>query len=174
VARILDLGCRIKAQTLGGQTTLHLACYSGNLEYAKLLLAARTSLSTTLRYSTTPLHDAVASKYATTELIELLIQNGAVVSAKDACGVAPLHEAATVSCDTVQLLLRHGADINAQNTNGNTPIALAVRYANSKSLTILHQAGVDLTMVNFWSYNILHQAAYLAQLATRLFTARLG
>jgi ankyrin repeat protein len=117
------------------------------------------------------LHDAAASKYATTELIELLIQNGADVSTRDAYGATPLHEATTVSWETVQLLLRHGADKNAQNKNGNTPIALAVRYANAKSFAIIRDAGADLTTVNLWGYNILHQAAYGADLLTMEYLA---
>jgi ankyrin repeat protein len=61
------------------------------------------------------------------EVARLLLDAGADVNARAACGTTPLMEA--VSCyqsDVVRLLLSRGADPNARNDRGWTPLHCAV------------------------------------------------
>ena len=58
-----------------------------------------------------------------TEIIQLLIENGADVNIKSGDGTTPLHSAAFLGrVDVVKLLLDNGADITARNNDGATPV----------------------------------------------------
>ena len=58
--------------------------------------------------------------------MQILIRNGADVTARDDTQSTPLHLASARGCpETVDLLIRHGADVNAQNAKQSTPLHLA-------------------------------------------------
>jgi len=74
-------------------------------------------------YGQTPLHVLTynASRDMT-EAIEVLLEYGADVNAKNADGNTPLHIAGLTSArEVVNLLVSHGADINTRNLDGETP-----------------------------------------------------
>ena len=57
-----------------------------------------------------------------TEVVQLLIKNGADVNIKNGDGATPLHSAAFLGrIDVAKLLLENGADIKARNNDGATP-----------------------------------------------------
>jgi peptidoglycan/LPS O-acetylase OafA/YrhL len=57
------------------------------------------------------------------EIVELLIEAGADVNAKNRDGATPLHAAAFMGqLEVAQLLLENGADISAKTYNGDTPL----------------------------------------------------
>lgn len=66
-----------------------------------------------------------------TEAIELLIQKGADVNARNKDGGIPLHGAAFLGeTEIVILLIQKGADVNAKNNNGETPLdAVAAEWS---------------------------------------------
>src|SRR4051812_29831693 len=58
-----------------------------------------------------------------TECIDLLVQKGADMNAKDYKGCTILHEAAGSGCiDTVAYLLSKGIEINTKDSKGATPL----------------------------------------------------
>ncbi|MCR5257463.1 MAG: ankyrin repeat domain-containing protein, partial [Desulfovibrio sp.] len=78
----------------------------------------------------TALHHA-ASRGSTT-MLEILLDKGVDVNAKDKHGITPIHLAAqNDSSDAVKLLLERGADINAKIIDGKyancTPLDIAKR-----------------------------------------------
>ena len=81
--------------------------------------------------------------------MDLLLENGASVSAKNNLGRTPLHEA--VQCGTGKMgrvfmsLLRHGADITEQSNEGETPLHLAVQRDMSNVFLemLINTAAID-------------------------------
>jgi ankyrin repeat protein len=81
-----------------------------------------------------------AKSGATSRVNELLDQNAALISARDAEGSTPLHCATWKGHQrVVELLLSRGADVNACNNNdhwGTTPLHAAA-HANQRAIAEL-------------------------------------
>lgn len=73
------------------------------------------------------LHTAAGAGH--TDVVELLITNGADVNAVTPDGRTPLHQAAQNGhTSAVELLLVHGAEVNAKDEYGATPMRVLARY----------------------------------------------
>jgi ankyrin repeat protein len=60
------------------------------------------------------------------DTVQVLIREGADVTARDDSNSAPLHLASSKwSAEAVNLLIQNGADVNVQNGNQSTPLHLA-------------------------------------------------
>ena len=69
------------------------------------------------------------------EVVQLLLEKGAVINAKDNYGNTPLHDAGLCrQLDIVQLLLKNGADITARDENGKTPLQSTAFYITRQIL----------------------------------------
>ena len=72
----------------------------------------------------TPLHSA--AQWGHTEIVQLLLNNGAVVDAANESQQTPLHYASAFRHkQVVELLVNAGADLNRKEKNGYSPLALA-------------------------------------------------
>lgn len=107
-------------------SALHIAAAYDAVEIGQMLLKAGATNSET-GSSLSPLQ--IAAAYGSTNMIKLLIQNGASVNvAAGGAQNSPLHWAVHMGRpNTVRLLLSLGADVNAKNyrNGGETPLALA-------------------------------------------------
>ena len=126
-----------------GFTALHIGTRSPNLPLVELLLRLGaninakvisymnpicqyifTSLPQDGKSGMTPLHVAVES--GSTEMIQFLLQNGALTNVANDGGSTALHMAvANHSVDVVRILLESGANARVSNVEGFTPIDLA-------------------------------------------------
>ena len=110
---------------------LHQAVFNGNIESVKSLLdydANINQLGRKFGYGS-PLHLAVRGGYL--NIVQLLIERGAVVDVRDQNDYTPLHNAAwNGNLVMVKLLLDAGADITAHTYEGYTPLSCA--YRNSQ------------------------------------------
>lgn len=108
--------CRPLAETHEGYTALYLACRQqcSLLTIKALLDSADDMVNYGSTEDVTPLH--IASGQGRVELIQLLLEYGAIINVQDFDGDTPLHDAALAAQhEAVTLLLHAGADPEIKN-----------------------------------------------------------
>jgi len=160
-----------KAIPHGGETALLFAARSGDLDSAKLLIAAGSHVNDTDAWGVSA--TVLAAHSGFTEMVELLLDQGADPNAA-AAGFAALHEAIMRRDETmVTALLEHGADANAALRTwtptrrssedlhfepalvGATPFWLAARFTEPGVMRLLLKHGADPQFT--------HHAEYIAE-----------
>jgi ankyrin repeat protein len=109
-----------------GFTPLGLACYFGQFEVARYLVlkGADVNQPSNNGFNVYPIHSAAAGNY--TDIVRMLIDNGAKVNVKQQAGATPLHSAAqNGNLEMLILLLEHGAEVNTRMEGGKLPTDLA-------------------------------------------------
>jgi ankyrin repeat protein len=77
-----------------------------------------------------------------TDLVKLLLENGADVNARDDEGYTALMEPAECGDqEVVEVLLAAGIDVNARNVEGFTALQYAKEQGHTKIVDLLAQAG---------------------------------
>lgn len=101
---------------------LYSAAKTGNIEAVKRYLADSVDINAgDSKYGVTPLCWAAFSGHA--EIIELLIESGADVNAKNRDAGTALHGAAFLGqAEAAALLIQNGADTHAKHESGDTPM----------------------------------------------------
>lgn len=107
-----------------------------------------------VRESVTLLH--LAAMKGQTEVVELLVDHGADMSALTSSGETPLHYAANI--ETVALFLERGADVNTRGRSGNTPLHYAAIGGEIKTVALLLDRGADVNARNNIGWTPLHSA----------------
>jgi ankyrin repeat protein len=131
------LESRIAHWIYAGDTALHVAAAGYRAEIARMLLAAGADPCSARNHrSSQPLHYA-ADGYLESDswdakrqvrMIELLLQAGSDIHARDKNGATPLHRAVRTRCaSAVVCLLDAGSDATLKNKPGSTPFHLAVQ-----------------------------------------------
>jgi uncharacterized protein len=152
---LLDSGADVHIQSKGGLTVLDSAAFTGNLECAKVLIAAGADVNhsdNTGKY--TCLHEAITHNHSA--IVQLLLENGAtavinrIVPAP--CSHGTVDMTALMMCgeaDTVKLLLAAGADVSVSTDVGETCLHIAARrQCKAPVLCLLIKAGADIHAVN--------------------------
>uniref|UniRef100_A0A5S6QYQ3 ANK_REP_REGION domain-containing protein n=1 Tax=Trichuris muris TaxID=70415 RepID=A0A5S6QYQ3_TRIMR len=104
-----------------GETALHKAAMSNNLEECQRLLDCGAHVNPVDHYGWTPLHEAC--NHGNYEIAELLIQRGADINRKSKSGTTPLMDAVNNDhVNVIQLLLEKGADVDANDNQGRSPL----------------------------------------------------
>lgn len=111
-------------------------------------------------YSESPLSYALWLPYEEGRvIIELLLEHGADISARDYDGLTPFHHAVFYEADPafIELLLDYGADIHARTDSGNiispdlssaTPLHWAVFRSSPEVIALLIDRGADVAAQN--------------------------
>jgi|GEM_PF-2907264 len=76
------------------------------------------------------------------EMLDVLINAGADIHAKNSLGSTPLLEATKKNnVQAAKTLIKHGADVNVQDTYGDTPLHLAVGHEDLQLALLLRKNG---------------------------------
>ena len=107
-----------------------------------------------------------ATMYSSIDCMELLIEKGGNVNAKNKIDETALmwsvHDLAKM-----KFLIQHGADVNAKATSGNTPLLIAsVGYGKYDAVKLLLDKGANALDVNNRKENALIKAALFGDTAT--------
>jgi len=97
-----------------------------------------------------------ASWSGRTEIVKLLISNGADVNAKDSTGYTPLMYAIwSEKTETAKLLINNGADVNAKDSTGYTPLMYAIWSEKTEMAKLLISNGADVNAKDSTGYTPL-------------------
>jgi hypothetical protein len=139
------------AQVYEGDTALHAAAFSYDVDMARELVARGADVGAKNRRGAEPLHAAVIGEPGSPPwdpprqqaVIVYLIEAGADPNATAAGGVTPLHRAVRNRCSAaVEVLLRAGADPRLENDRGSTASDLA-RWTTGRGRTGSDEAKVE-------------------------------
>ena len=94
-------------------------------------------------YRMTALH--YAAWKGTTEMVDLLLKNGADLNCKDNEDWTALHLAAGYgTTEMVDLLVKNGADLNCKKNDGSTPLKVAVDCQKKEIVELLKKHGASI------------------------------
>jgi len=107
-----------------------------------------------------------AALYSSPDCMQLLIENGSNVNAKNKLDETALmwsvHDLAKM-----KLLLEHGADVNAKAKTGNTPLLIAsIGHGKYDAVKLLIDKGADVLAVNNRKENAVVRASLFGDTAT--------
>ena len=114
----------------------------------------------------TPLH-LVAKHGADRSVVEVLLERGADIEARDDFNDTPLHTAiAGDRLNVLVVLLENGADIQARSDYGDTPLHTAARNSKPAAIEVLLDFGADIEARDELDNTPLEEAAEYGDAAT--------
>ena len=142
-----------------GDTCLMLAAVFGHTETVRYLVGLpEVNVNHSGDEGFTALHWACQEDYRT--MVQVLIDAGADIEAKDEEGYSPLLRASKdASLDTVKMLVKAGAGVCATDNKGHTCLTLAAWCGHTETVRyLLCLPEVDVTQSNNRGYTALHRA----------------
>lgn len=127
-----------------GWTPLHLASFFGKANLAAALIerGADVNARSTNQMQNAPLHAAVAGRK--TQIVKLLLAQGADANRAQRGGWTPLHGAAqNGDVEIVEALIASGAHVHARADNNQLPIDLAMTRGHSDVVALLQLQGEE-------------------------------
>ena len=116
----------------------HYAAIEGDVSTVNQLLEEGVPVDCVDGFDRTALFRAAQNN--STDVIRLLLQNGANANKRNLDGYTPLHEAAYEnSTEAIAVLVEHGASINIKNNDGEKPIDEARWRENEAAVRMLEQ-----------------------------------
>lgn len=145
-----------------GETLLHDAVLSGNINLVKLVLLKGARVNVTYKTNKTPLFEAVSNHHL--DITKLLLDNGAHINIADERGYTPLHEAfGKCYPEMANILLDYGSDcdsaINSRTKRGVTPLYNLLSSFDIENLNLIESTlkkGARLDIANEEGKTPLH------------------
>ncbi|XP_010135047.1 PREDICTED: ankyrin repeat and SOCS box protein 3-like [Buceros rhinoceros silvestris] len=140
---LLEAGADPNEVTIEATTPLFLAVENGHADVVKFLLQHGANVEGPHCWSGwNSLHQASFQGY--TEIMEVLLENGASKECKDDFGITPLFVAAQYGkLESLRLLISHGAEVNCQAKDRATPLLIAAQEGHTKCVKLLLSKGAD-------------------------------
>ena len=146
---LLAEGANVNARDNLGKTPIMLIMPINTLlNTYSLLISYRADLTQKDMYGDTVLHafammNLDAEKISISDIISLLINNGADIDARNKEGVTPLEIAVQKeNIEIVKLLTEKGANIHTQDTHGNSPLSMAFASTNEMLEAVVNSSNV--------------------------------
>lgn len=137
VQLLIDHGADVIAQDWMRRTPLHLA---SSLVSSKLALLSIKDRADLYGQDDSDREPDRGNSHAKPNIVMLLIDHGADVTAQDEAQSTPLHLASSIGgVETVRLLIDHGADVTSQDGNRKTPLHLASSRVSIETVHLLVQ-----------------------------------
>jgi ankyrin repeat protein len=174
VRALLDAGADANAPIGPDHSALEIACASGQIAAAKLLIAHGAHCAFCDSAGRTLLHLLAWGSPAGMELAELLLAAGLDVNqAETVRRETPLHRLArSARTPAIRLLVAHGAHVDARDVRQRTPLAFAAESGNVSGLEALLEAGAAVDAVDADGQTPLTIAIEAAQVDIRRAPAR--
>ena len=142
IKALLEKGATLDANDKYQQTPLEIAASEGEINVVAYLLQRGADPNVQNIELATPLHYASAN-----DVVEALLEKGAIIDANDKYQQTPLHNAARDGrIDVLAYLLQRGANPNAQNVDGWTPLCIAAEVDQVGAITTLLEQSADVNI----------------------------
>lgn len=143
-------------------TALHLACaFTPEYDIIRKMVPYKWQFDRTTLFvqskitKRTPLH--IASAYGNYEVIECLIDRGAIINKTSAFMNTPLHYASfNKDSKVAKLLIEKGADVNARDSFNRTPLHIASALCNLELIKLYRDNGANLDAQEDYKQTSLH------------------
>ena len=145
VKMLVKAGAGVCVTDTEGDTCLTLAAYFGHTQTVRYLVSVpEVDVNHSADDNFTALHVAAQENHA--EVVEVLIDAGADIEAKNEKGSSPLHRACSEGAlDTVKLLVKAGAGVRVADNRGETCLMYAVYRGHTETVrTLLCMPEVDV------------------------------
>ncbi len=167
VMTLVAAGADVNAADGAGTTALHNAAHLGNLDMLRFLLEKGARIDPKNRWGATPLLSACGSHFATNEMLDCLIAEGANLNASDQYGQnALILSVIYPKADFIKRLLKEGTNVNHATSNGQTALFFAVGRNNYTLIKLLLENGADIKKADRQGLTALHHAAHNQQSRT--------
>jgi ankyrin repeat protein len=145
-------------------TAIHSCVDCGNIAIVQLLIQHGVNVSPANRWGMTPLHYAVSRRHPSEEMVRLLLDAGADLSARARFYDTILHTAAMFGTTSiVELLIKRGAIPTICEADGSTLLHSAARHGAPRTVRIILEAGLNIEATNNSGETPLHIAAQSGQ-----------
>jgi len=146
VRALLDTdAAQVRATSADGFSALHLSAFFGRAETAAALIerGADVDACATNGSELKPINSAAAGGHR--ELVELLLDHGAEIEARQRGGFTALHSAAAGgNGELAALLVERGANVGARGDDGKTPADIASDRGHAALLDLLNPGNQEM------------------------------